>query len=73
VLRGAALVIGNDSGPTHLAAHLGCRGLALFDGSGPSPAQVGIERLPRFSALVATPLAGLGADEVHAALPITAE
>lgn len=30
VLRDAAFVVGNDSGPTHLAAHLGRPGLALF-------------------------------------------
>lgn len=72
VLRGAAVVVGNDSGPTHLAAHLGCRGLALFDGRGATPAQVGIVRPPRFDALVATPLAALGADAVRAALPANA-
>lgn len=30
VLDKATFVIGNDSGPTHLAASLGCRGVALF-------------------------------------------
>lgn len=30
VLRGAVGVVGNDSGPTHLAASLGCAGVALF-------------------------------------------
>ena len=30
VLKAAAFVIGNDTGPTHLASHLGARGLALF-------------------------------------------
>lgn len=30
VLDKATFVIGNDSGPTHLAASLGCKGLALF-------------------------------------------
>ena len=72
VLRDAAVVVGNDSGPTHLAAHLGCRGLALFDGRGATPAQVGILRPPRFDALVATPLAALDAAAVHAALPANA-
>ena len=68
VLAGAALVVGNDSGPTHLAAHLGCRGLALFDGRGAPPAQTGIVRPPRFSALVATPLATLPVQAVHEAI-----
>ena len=30
LMRKAALVVGNDTGPTHLAAALGCRTLALF-------------------------------------------
>ncbi len=30
VLQGAALVVGNDTGPTHIAAHLDRPGLALF-------------------------------------------
>jgi ADP-heptose:LPS heptosyltransferase len=30
VMKGARFVIGNDTGPTHLASHLGVRGLALF-------------------------------------------
>jgi ADP-heptose:LPS heptosyltransferase len=30
VMKGAAFVIGNDTGPTHLASHLGVSGLALF-------------------------------------------
>jgi ADP-heptose:LPS heptosyltransferase len=30
VLRRARFVIGNDTGPTHMAAYLGARGLALF-------------------------------------------
>jgi ADP-heptose:LPS heptosyltransferase len=34
VLRGAAFVVGNDSGPTHMAAHLGTPGVALFGAGG---------------------------------------
>ncbi len=30
VLRSAAFVVGNDTGPTHMASHLGVPGLALF-------------------------------------------
>lgn len=33
LFAGAEVVIGNDTGPTHLAAHLGCRGVALFGGA----------------------------------------
>lgn len=36
VMRGAAYVVGNDSGPSHLAAHLGVPGLALFSGHVPA-------------------------------------
>jgi ADP-heptose:LPS heptosyltransferase len=34
VLRRAAFVVGNDSGPTHMAAHLGTPGVALFGAGG---------------------------------------
>ena len=66
LLPGAACVVGNDSGPTHLAAHLGCRGVALF-GPGLSPAQTGIVR-DRFTALVGSPLSALTPGQVLAAL-----
>ena len=42
VARKAAFVIGNDTGPTHIAAHLGCRGLALYGGH-TSPQSTGIQ------------------------------
>ena len=42
LLIGAKYVISNDTGPAHLAAHLGCRGLALF-GNHISPKKVSIE------------------------------
>jgi ADP-heptose:LPS heptosyltransferase len=35
-LANAQLVIGNDSGPMHLAGHMGCAGLTLF---GPAAAE----------------------------------
>lgn len=43
VLAGARLVIGNDSGPTHLAAHLGRPTVALF-GSHMAACLTGIDR-----------------------------
>ena len=67
LLPRAECVFGNDSGPTHLAAHLGCRGVALF-GPGPSPLQAGIVR-ERFVAVVGDPLSSVGAEEALAALP----
>ena len=42
LLIGAKYVISNDTGPAHLAAHLGCRGLALFGGH-TTPEKVSIE------------------------------
>ncbi len=47
VLRSADFVVGNDTGPTHLAAHLGRPGLALFSGH-LSPRRTGIQH-SRFS------------------------
>ena len=42
VLKKAAYVVGNDSGPSHLASHLGVPGLALFSGHVPA-SRTGIE------------------------------
>lgn len=67
LLPRATCVFGNDSGPTHLAAHLGCHGVALY-GPGPSPAQTCIVR-DRFAALVGDPLSTLTAEQVLSALP----
>lgn len=67
VLQGADFVVGNDSGPTHLAAHLGCRGVALYGDRGPSPRQTGILR-PGFTACEGSPLAALPASTVMAAI-----
>jgi len=43
VLQKAAFVVGNDSGPSHLASHLGVPGVALFGGHVPAY-RTGIER-----------------------------
>lgn len=64
VLRGAAFVVGNDSGPTHLAAHLGVAGLALF-GSGTSR-YVGNMQRRNFTCLVQEQIADIRVDEVFA-------
>jgi len=67
LLRQASFVIGNDTGPTHLAAHLGVPGLALF-GSHMSAERTGIER-QNFEALEVPELASLPLgrvlDELH--------
>ena len=67
VLLRSDFVVGNDSGPTHLAAHLGCPGLALFGEPGPTPMQTGILR-DNFHAISAQPLAALEVDTVYAAI-----
>jgi len=62
ILAGAALVIGNDSGPTHLAAHLGTPVIALFGSYYPSRL-TGIAR-DNVEVIEVRDLAGLTADEV---------
>lgn len=41
IIKQSALVIGNDSGPTHLAAYLGVKGIALY-GSHAGAQQIGL-------------------------------
>ena len=36
IVARSAYVVGNDTGPTHIAAHLGCSGLALFSNHFPA-------------------------------------
>jgi len=58
----AGFVIGNDTGPTHIAAHLQCPGLALY-GPHTSPASTGIQH-SRFSWIEAPNLNELSVDAV---------
>ena len=64
--RRAAFCIGNDTGPTHLAAVAGCPTLALF-GEDSDPALCA-PRGPRVAVLRHQPLAALTLPEVRAAL-----
>ena len=66
VLRQAAFVIGNDTGPTHLAACLGTPGLALF-GSHTSARRTGIQ-MRSFDAIEVADLADLSVDVVMQAV-----
>ena len=59
VIQGAKLVIANDTGPAHMAAHLGCEGVVLF-GSHTSPQKVSIET-KKFKAIVSKNLNDLSA------------
>jgi ADP-heptose:LPS heptosyltransferase len=67
VMKQAAFVIGNDTGPSHLAAHLGVPGIALF-GSHTTAERTGIER-ENFAAIEVAHLSALPVervlDEVH--------
>jgi ADP-heptose:LPS heptosyltransferase len=62
ILVGSIYVISNDTGPAHLASHLGCRGLAIF-GSHTSAEKVSIET-DRFSSISAVDLTELSASQV---------
>ena len=62
VLAGAKYVVGNDTGPTHLAAHLGTPGLALF-GSHTTAERTGIVR-DRFGVIEVPDLAALSPQTV---------
>ena len=64
VLRRAAFVVGNDTGPSHLAAALGRRGLALF-GPATSATKTAIARA-HFAALEVEDLAQLSVETVCA-------
>tara|TARA_R110000868_G_scaffold42158_11_gene143031 strand:+ start:9063 stop:10010 length:948 start_codon:yes stop_codon:yes gene_type:complete len=67
VMQRAAFIVGNDTGPSHLAAHLGAPGLALF-GAHTTAERTGIER-ENFTAIEVSQLSSLPVarvlDEVH--------
>jgi ADP-heptose:LPS heptosyltransferase len=66
VLKEACYVVGNDTGPSHVASCLGKAGLALF-GSHTSAARTGIRR-GDFDALEVPDLAELSVETVLAAI-----
>jgi ADP-heptose:LPS heptosyltransferase len=68
VLDQAAFVIGNDSGPTHLAALLDRPGLALFGGDHADPHRTGMDRR-QLKILQAPQLAEITLESVLAAIP----
>lgn len=67
VLRHASAVVGNDSGPTHLAASLGRPGLALF-GTGIAQAERTCLNRNRIRTMIAPDFHGLDAEAVESAL-----
>ena len=62
LIKDSSFVIANDTGPAHMAAHLGTKGLTLF-GSHTSAKLVSIER-ENFKAIQVSDLAKLSADKV---------
>ena len=62
IIKAGSYVVGNDTGPTHIAAHLGRPGLALFSG-GLAPEFTGIQH-SRFSWLSSADLADISVGQV---------
>jgi len=67
VMREAVAVVGNDSGPTHLAASLGRPGIALFGGDPRQAARTCMAR-GRMRVMVSPSLAALDVAKVETAL-----
>jgi len=63
IVKNSRFVVGNDTGPTHIAAQLGCPGLALF-GSHTTPETTGIQHTS-FTVLESSDLAKLTIDRVY--------
>jgi len=59
----AQFIISNDTGPAHMAAHLGAKGVTLF-GYHTTPKKVSIET-NKFKAIIKDDLKELSAEEVH--------
>ena len=62
LIKDSSFVIANDTGPAHMAAHLGAKGLTLF-GSHTTAYKVSIER-ENFKAIQVADLNKLSADKV---------
>jgi ADP-heptose:LPS heptosyltransferase len=62
LIKDSSFVVANDTGPAHIAAHLGSKGIALF-GSHTTPFKVSIER-ENFKAIQVPELSKLSAEKV---------
>jgi ADP-heptose:LPS heptosyltransferase len=62
LIKDSSFVVANDTGPAHITAHLGSKGIALF-GSHTTPFKVSIER-DNFKAIQAPELSRLSAEKV---------
>jgi len=63
IIKGSSFVIANDTGPAHMAAHVGARGLTLF-GKHTTAYKVSIER-ENFKAIQVNDLNNLSAEKVY--------
>ena len=62
LIKGSSFVVANDTGPAHMTAHLGSKGLALF-GAHTTAYKVSIER-KNFKAIQVSDLSNLSAEKV---------
>ncbi|MDC0544594.1 glycosyltransferase family 9 protein [Candidatus Pelagibacter sp.] len=62
LIKDSSFVVANDTGPAHMSAHLGSKGIALF-GSHTTPFKVSIER-ENFKAIQAPELSKLSVEKV---------
>ena len=62
LIRDSSFVVANDTGPAHMTAHLGSKGIALF-GSHTTPFKVSIER-ENFKTIQVPDLSNLSAEKV---------
>ena len=62
LIKDSSFVVSNDTGPAHMTAHLGSKGIALF-GSHTTPFKVSIER-ENFKSIQAPELSKLSAEKV---------
>ena len=62
LIKDSSFVVANDTGPAHITAHLGSKGVALF-GSHTTPFKVSIEK-ENFKAIQAPELSNLSAEKV---------
>ena len=63
LIKKASFVVANDTGPAHMAAHLGTNGVVLF-GHHTTPQKVSIET-DKFKALTVNKLKDLSAESVY--------
>ena len=62
LIQGSTFVVGNDTGPAHMTAHLGSKGIAVF-GSHTTAHKVSIER-ENFKAIQVSDLSKLSVEKV---------